>query len=241
MNYRRNNNKKNENPKARRELAWHALPEEEIFQKLCAESDGLDGAQVEERLREYGPNILPGRKPPTVLAVILHQFFSPLIYILLIAGSVSLAIGDLKDGLFIFVVIMLNAAMGTVQEWKAEQSAHALQSILDIMARVRRDGEIHAIPAEEVVPGDVIMIESGDKVPADIRLLKTSNLTIDESFLTGESFPVDKNEKLLPEESPVSVRSNMAFAGATVTAGRGMGMAVATGSHTEVGQIASTL
>jgi Ca2+-transporting ATPase len=224
-----------------RALAWHALADDAVYRKLQANPDGLNPAQVEERLREFGRNILPSKKPPTLLQVVLHQFTSPLIYILLIAGVVALAIGDVKDAGFIFAVILLNAVIGTVQEWRAEQSAHALQTLLKIQARVRRDGRQQTIPAEELVPGDVVLLESGDKVPADLRFVQVNNLTIDEAFLTGESLPAEKSLSLLREDTPVSDRKNMGYAGATVVTGRGTGLVVATGSHTEVGKIARSL
>jgi magnesium-transporting ATPase (P-type) len=224
-----------------RSLAWHALAEDAVYRKLQASPEGLNPAQVEERLHEFGRNILPAKKPPTLLQVVLHQFTSPLIYILLIAGLVALAIGDVKDAGFIFAVILLNAVIGTVQEWRAEQSAHALQTLLKIKARVRRDGRQQTIPAEELVPGDVVLLESGDKVPADMRFVQINNLTIDEAFLTGESLPAEKSLSLLREDTPVSDRKNMGYAGATVVTGRGTGFVVATGSHTEVGKIAHSL
>ncbi len=224
-----------------RSLAWHALVEDAVYRKLQAIQEGLTSEQVEERLREFGKNILPAKKPPTFLQVVLHQFASPLIYILLIAGLVALAIGDVKDAGFIFAVILLNAVIGTVQEWRAEQSAHALQTLLKIKARVRRAGRQESIPAEELVPGDVVLLESGDKVPADLRFVQVNNLTIDEAFLTGESLPAEKSLALLREDTPVSDRKNMGYAGATVVTGRGAGLVVATGSHTEVGKIARSL
>lgn len=225
----------------RREVAWHSCAEEELGRRLRTDLHGLSPGQVEERLREYGRNLLPGKQPPTLAQVVLHQFKNPLIYILLIAGTVALALGDFKDAFFIFAVILLNALIGTIQEWRAEQSAHALQSLLKIMARVRRGGEIDLLAAEELVPGDLVLLESGEKVPADLRLLQSINLTIDEAFLTGESMPAHKQPGVLAEEVPVSDRTNMAFAGATVVTGRGLGVVVATGVRTEVGMIARTI
>jgi len=226
---------------AEAEIQWHSWSNEEIFHRLETDGRGLDQVTAEERLREYGLNTLPSKPPPTLLKVILHQFTSPLIYILLIAGGVSLLMGDLKDALFIFLVIFINAAIGTWQEWRAEQSAHALQSMLEIQTRVKRSAETITVSASQLVPGDVILIESGDKVPADIRLLQETNLSIDESFLTGESLPVDKKTGPVGPETLVSDRINMGFAGSTVISGRGQGMVVATGSRTEVGKIARSI
>jgi potassium/sodium efflux P-type ATPase len=222
-------------------IAWHSLPQEDLQRILKAGVDGLDPSEVEQRQREFGRNTLPAPKPPTLLKVVLHQFKSPLIYILLVAGSVALALGDLKDAIFVFAVVVLNAIIGAYQEWRAGQKAHALQVLLKIQAKVRRSGRQITVAAEELVPGDVVLFESGDKVPADIRLAQANNLTIDESFLTGESLPVEKSVTVLSESVPVSDRKNMAFAGATVITGRGMGLVAATGFRTEVGGIATSI
>jgi len=225
----------------KREISWHACSERDVYSRLRSRPQGLDRAQVEERWRAYGRNILPGKKAPGLIEVVLRQLTSPLIYILLAAGAVSLALGELKDGGFIFAVILINTAIGTVQEWRAEQGAQALQSLLKIHARVRREDEIETIAAEDLVPGDIVFLESGDKVPADLRLFQSVNLTIDESFLTGESQPVAKGTSPLKDMVPVSDRTNMAFAGATVLAGRGLGLVTDTGSRTEVGRIARSV
>jgi magnesium-transporting ATPase (P-type) len=219
-------------------LAWHALSEDKVLVKLQANLDGLNMQQVQERQMEFGRNTLPERKPPTLFNIILHQFKNPLIYILLIAGVIALLTGDIKDAVFILVVILLNAAIGTAQEWRAEQSAHALQQMLRVQARVRRAGQQVSVDAEELVPGDVVLLESGDKVPADLRLVQVNNLAIDEAFLTGESIAAVKKLELLDQSAPVSDRRNISFAGSTVISGRGVGLVIATGKYTEVGKIA---
>lgn len=217
---------------------WHALPVDETFELLEATPEGLSEAQVAQRLEEFGKNQLPAREPPTVFEVILHQFASPLIYILLAAGAVALLLQDYKDAVFIFLVVLLNAAIGTFQEWRAEQSAHSLQSLLKTKATVRRDGKRREVSADDIVPGDIISLESGDRVPADLRLFQEKNLSVDESFLTGESIATDKSVEALEDDSAVSERINMAYAGSTVASGRGTGIVVATGTATEVGKIA---
>ncbi len=164
-----------------------------------------------------------------------------MIYILFVAGIIAILIQDYKDAAFIFAVVLLNAIIGTIQEYRAEQSAHALQSLIKSRARVRRDGVQRQISAEELVLGDIVFLESGDKVPADIRLIKTKNLAIDESLLTGESIAAEKDPAPLEEETPVSDRKNMAYAGSSVASGRGTGIVVATGFYTEVGKIARTI
>ncbi|MGB9938824.1 cation-translocating P-type ATPase [Methanosarcina sp.] len=218
--------------------SWHALQTEEIFKKLITSSEGLAPEEAALRLEEYGKNTLPTRKPPGMAEIILHQFKSPLIYILLIAGIISILLDDIKDAGFIFLVVVINAIIGTMQEWKAEQSASQLQTILKITARVRRKKAELKIPAEEIVPGDIVLLESGNRIPADLRILYAANLTIDESLLTGESAAVRKTADILIQDTPVSDRHNMSYAGSTVITGRGCGVVTATGNRTEVGMIA---
>lgn len=222
-------------------IPWHALEEEQVLLKLQATLRGLSAEQVAERLREFGRNMLPERRPPTLVEIILHQLKSPLIYILLIAGALAIVMGDVKDAVFILAVIVLNSTIGTLQEYRAEQSAHALQKMLKVRAKVRRDGRQLEVDAEELVPGDVVLLESGDRVPADLRLVQVNNLSIDEAFLTGESIAAFKKLELLERDVPVGDRRNMAYAGSTVVSGRGVGLVVATGRYTEVGKIARTV
>ncbi|MDI6899128.1 MAG: HAD-IC family P-type ATPase [Methanolinea sp.] len=222
-------------------VPWHALPIGKVYEILRSGSGGLTRQEALHRLAQYGKNTLPSRKAPGLLQVIIHQFKSPLIYILLAAGVISILIGDARDAAFIFLVVCINAAIGTIQEWKAEQSAQKLQSLLRVTARVKRDGAWQNIPAEDLVIGDVVLLESGMKVPADMRLLHTANLSIDESLLTGESVAVQKTVGITEEKAPVSDRFNMAFAGSTVVSGRGCGIVTGTGTRTEVGLIAEAV
>jgi calcium-translocating P-type ATPase len=222
-------------------VAWHALPEQEVLRLLETSSQGLSDAEAAERLKEFGPNVLPTRKPPTALAIFLHQFLSPLIYVLLAAGVVAILMGDATDAGFIFGVVLLNAALGTFQEWKAERSAASLQQLLKIVARVRRNGAEIDLSADQLVPGDWVRLESGARVPADLRLLESNNLAIDESFLTGESLASEKVLGEVAKDAPVGDRRNMAYAGAIVTVGRATGVVVATGLRTEVGKIARSV
>ncbi|AKB32176.1 Cation-transporting ATPase [Methanosarcina siciliae HI350] len=219
-------------------VKWHSQENEKIFRELETSSRGLDPEEAAIRLKEYGENTLPTKKPPKLAEIVLHQFKSPLIYILLIAGIIAVFMDDLRDAGFIFLVVIINAVIGTIQEWKAEQSASQLQTILKIMSRIRRRGVESEIPAEEIVPGDIVLLESGSRIPADLRILRATNLTVDESLLTGESAAVQKTVGVLKEDTPVSDRHNMTYAGSTVITGRGCGVATATGSRTEVGRIA---
>ena len=222
-------------------VAWHALPKPEVLRLLEASERGLDATAAAERLREFGPNVLPHKEPPGVAEILFRQFLSPLIYVLIAAGAVAIAIGDATDAAFIFGVVLLNALLGAYQEWRAEQSAASLQQLLHVVARVRRDGETVERDAENLVPGDWVLLESGVSVPADLRLLEANNLAIDESFLTGESVASSKSTGESDPDAPVSDRRNMAYAGSIVTTGRGAGVVVATGARTEVGKIARTV
>lgn len=172
--------------------AWHARTLPEVLSASGAAEHGLSQAEVAVRLREHGPNRLPHRPPPAWWEIALRQFRSPLIYILVIAAAASLAIDEVIDAAFILAVLALNAVIGGFQEWRAERSSHALQQLLRIRAAVVRDGEVQEIDAEEVVRGDVVWLESGNRVPADIRLLAAQGLEVDESLLSGESLPVGK-------------------------------------------------
>ncbi len=172
----------------------------------------------------------------------MRQFLSPLIYILLLAAAVSLLLGEWQDSIFIFAVLIINAIIGTVQEYSAERSAEALRSLVRTRARVIRDREEYEVDAEELVPGDVVLLESGGKVPADVRLIFAQGLEVDESLLTGESLPDPKDPALIFDPlTPLGDRENMAFAGTLVTSGRARGAVVATGTSTEVGGLAASL
>jgi magnesium-transporting ATPase (P-type) len=222
-----------------RTTSWHALPLNELFRALDGNEHGLREAEFRERLARFGPNQLPEQPPPTWWQILLRQFQSPLIYILLAAAIVAGATGDFKDAGFIAAVLALNATIGGYQEWRAERSSRALQQLLHIRALVLRDGEVVEIDAENVVPGDVVLLESGNRVPADLRLLSTQGLEVDESLLTGESLAVTKDYRWTGEEhTPVADRLNMAYAGSIIARGRGKGLVVATGTDTVVGQLA---
>uniref|UniRef100_A0A7C4MMH3 HAD family hydrolase n=1 Tax=Desulfatirhabdium butyrativorans TaxID=340467 RepID=A0A7C4MMH3_9BACT len=223
------------------EEKWHAFEEQDVFEELQSAMDGLDEQEAGRRLAYYGPNTLPVKEPPSIWAILLHQILNPLIFILLAAAVASIAIGEGADAVFILIVIALNSGLGAYQEYQAEKSAVGLQRLLKITARVRRGGRETNLAAEEVVPGDIVLLESGNKVPADLRLIQVNNLAADESFLTGESIASEKTTIPLPEETVVGDRKNMAFAGSTITSGRGIGIVVGTGTETQVGIIAKTV
>lgn len=218
---------------------WHVLSLPEILGNLGASEKGLDEGEAAARLERFGPNELPRKPPPGWGRIFLRQFRNPLIYILGVAALLSLATGRLGDAAFIAGVLCLNACIGAVQEWRAERSAAALQKLLRVRASVERDGEVREIDASRVVPGDILWLESGNRVPADVRLLDAHGLEIDESLLTGESLPVAKDPRAtLEAATPVADRRNMAFAGSMIVRGRARGLTVGTATGTAVGQLA---
>jgi P-type Ca2+ transporter type 2C len=227
--------------------AWHSVTQEQVLSKVGSQLSGLTQQEATERLAQYGLNELIGKKKTPLIVVFLRQFLSPLIYVLLAAGIISLVsqvfTGEAHyiDAIVIFGVIILNAVMGTLQESQAERAMEALLSMAAPKAKVRRDGNIETIPAREIVPGDIILFEAGDRVPADARLLESVNLKVNESALTGESVPVEKQLAPLAEDATIPERVNMLFASTIVTAGRAIGVAVLTGMKTEIGKIATGL
>ncbi len=218
---------------------WHAASIESVISALDSSISGLSIEEVDRRKRRFGPNVLPETGPTPLWRIVIRQFASPLIYILIAAAGVSAMIGDLKDAMFIGGVLLLNTAIGAYQEWRAEQSSHALKKLLSTHAHVEREGEVREINAEEVVPGDAVCLESGNRVPADIRLVLSQGLEVDESLLTGESLAVRKDASWMGvETATLADRQNMLFAGSMVTRGRAKGIVVATGTATNVGQLA---
>lgn len=221
---------------------WYARETDDVLRILKATPGGLTSEEAQKRLEHYGANELPKQPAPTIVALFWRQFRSPLIFILVGAAVLSLAAGEHIDAFFIAVVLILNAVIGCIQEWRAERNARALQQLLTIQAIVLRDGEVQELPADTVVPGDIIILEAGNRVPADVRLLSSYNVGIDESLLTGESTAVAKNaELMIGEDTPLAERTTMAFAGSVVIRGRAKGIIVETGSATIVGQLARSI
>ena len=223
------------------EQAWHSLNAEEVFRSMHLTDKGLSDAEVQERRNHFGKNTLPTGQKVTLFKIVLNQLINPLIFILIAAAFASVLIGEGKDAVFIFLVILLNAIIGSYQEYNAEKSASSLQKMLKIKAQVIRNGKVETVDSEELVPGDLVKLESGVKIPADLRLIEVNNLEIDESFLTGESVAVNKKTDALPENTLLADKKNMAFAGSTVLIGRGLGVVIAIGGKTQVGQIAENV
>lgn len=220
----------------------YSLSADNVRAALGTDLQGLKQIGIAQRQERFGRNQLPQAKPFHLLKIFLRQFLNPLIYILLLAAGVSLAIGELSDALFIAIVLALNATIGSAQEYSAQRTATALQGLVSHTAHVIRDGDTYDINAAELVPGDIVLLESGNKVPADLRLLRVQTLEIDEALLTGESLPVEKNADVIIEaEAAMGDRINMAYSGTLVSRGRGMGVVTATGTNTEVGQLAQAV
>jgi magnesium-transporting ATPase (P-type) len=218
--------------------AWHALPADEVVKRLSTStSSGLDGAGVSGRLEKYGRNRLPAGKKQGPFMRFLLQFNNILVYVLLAAGFVKLMVGLWLDAAIILGVVVINALLGFIQEGKAEKALDSIRNMLSAEARTLRGGETRMIPAEELVPGDIVLLESGDRIPADLRLVDVKSLRTEEAALTGESVPVDKTTDPVAEKATVGDREGMAFSGTLVASGRGTGVVIATGSATELGRI----
>jgi len=220
----------------------YALSGEQALDALAASATGLSNTEVSQRLQQYGANALPRKPPPGLLEVFLNQFKSPLIYVLVAAAVVSLLIREFSDAIFISAVLLLNAVIGTVQEYSAQRSADALQKMMTTRVRVLREGDAYEIGSEEIVPGDIVLLESGERVPADMRLLDCHNLEIDESLLSGESIAVIKQANaVLAESTVLGDRVNMVYAGSLVNRGRAQCVVIGTGLATELGTIAESV
>lgn len=217
---------------------FHSLHTDKIFEHLSTSLKGLSSLEVEKRQEKYGLNELPHKEPPGVLHIFMEQFKNPLIYVLLVAAIVSILLREFTDAGFIGFVLLLNAVIGTIQEFSAEKSAASLQELLKIVIRVLRDGKEVMLDAKDLVPGDIVLLESGNKAPADMRLIEVKNLLVDESLLTGESVEVEKMTDTLPSEIHLSERKNMVYAGSMIMSGRAIGVVVTTGASTEVGKLA---
>ncbi len=220
---------------------WHGVPAEEAFEILESSSEGLTSDQARERLAEFGPNTLAQSEKRGPLMRFLLQFHNVLIYVLLVAAVVTALLQEWVDSIVIFGVTIVNALIGFIQEGKAEKSLDSIRSMLAPKAVVLRDGKRTTIEAQNLIPGDVVVLKPGDKVPADLRLFETSDLQINESALTGESVPVSKNTYEVDEDTTLGDRSGMAYSGTLVTYGQARGVVVATAELTQIGRISSML
>lgn len=223
-------------------MNWHYLPTDEVLTVTGSSVNGLRSEDASLKLAEFGPNELQEKKKKPAWVLFLHQFKDFMILVLMAAAVIAGVAGDLTDTIIILVIVLLNAIVGFVQEYRAEKAMDALKKIAALQAQVLRDGKPLLIPSSEIVPGDLVLLEAGNVVPADLRLIETFSLKIDESALTGESVPAEKNERRLEEvDLTVGDKLNMAFKSTLVTNGRAKGIAIATGMQTEIGLIARML
>ena len=223
-------------------MRWYQKDIEDILKELRSSRQGLSEGEARERLWKYGPNVLKEKKKKTPFMMFLDQFRDFLILVLIAAAVVSGIIGELSDTIAIIVIVILNAIIGFVQEYRAEKAMAALKEMAAPAATVLRGGKTADIPSSELVRGDIVTLEAGKVVPADMRLIEVAQLKIEEAALTGESLSIDKHTKSLYDEMlPIGDRKNMAYKGTIVSYGRGAGIVVATGMETELGNIATML
>ena len=220
---------------------WHSIETDDVFKKISSSVEGLSQQLSQQRLQEFGPNRIRPAKTKGPLARFLAQFHNVLIYVLLGAGVVTALLGHWVDSGVILGVVIINAIIGFIQEGKAEKALDAIRNMLSHQAMVKRDGKFINLPAEQLVPGDIVSLQSGDKVPADLRLFKLRELRIDEAMLTGESVPVEKAINAVAEKASIGDRKCLAYSGTLVTYGQGLGVVVATGDATEIGRISGML
>lgn len=224
------------------EQVFHTMDVESVETALKTGRSGIETEEAKIRLEKFGPNILQKKRGPSALRIFADQFKNYLILVLVAAAVIAIFLEDITDTLVITAVIILNAILGFYQEYRAEKSIEALKRLTAPKAIVIREGQEEEIPARELVPGDLVLMETGDKVPADIRLSETTSLEIDESLLTGESTPVKKmTERLEAKTLPIPDRTNTAYMGTSITRGRGNGYVVSTGMKTEIGRIAELI
>lgn len=222
---------------------WYKLSKEELVKRLDVDLEkGLSEDEVRERLKKYGRNEIPEKESKSFLKIFLNQFKEFLIIVLLIATLVSFLLGEIKDAIAILLIVIINALLGSFQEFKAEKTLASLKSYISSKTKVLREGKILQVNVEELVPGDIVFLEEGEKIPADVRWLETYNLQVDEAILTGESVPVRKEAEFIAQEDiTLGDQINMGFKGTTVLSGRGKGIVVGTGLDTALGNIAKVL
>ena len=220
------------------EKLWYKKNENEIYEELKFTKEGLSSKEVKHRIEKYGRNEIPKKKPDSFFKIMFKQLMDPIELLLVAAMGFSFLINEIVDGIAILLIILIDLLMGTFQEWKANKNAEALSKLVEVKAKVLRDGKEIEIDSVDLVVGDIVLLESGTKISADLRLLESSNLTIDESILTGESLSVAKNTDVIEENAVLAERINMAYAGTSVLTGRAIAMVVETGINTEIGKIA---
>ena len=222
-------------------MKWYTKNLEKVFEMCKSNKDGLSEEEALKRLKENGKNELPKQKRETVGKIFLRQFFDPIVILLTISAIFSFIIGEVVDAMAIFIVIFADLLMGTYQAWKADKTADSLTKLIKVQSKVKRDGKTVLKEASELVVGDIVLLESGNKISADMYIISSSNLTVDESVLTGESLSVQKEAGVLDENTYLAERTNMVFAGTSVLVGRAECVVVATALDTEIGKIHDTV
>ncbi len=222
-------------------MDWHTLLNREIFSLLQADPNGLSGSEARTRFQQFGPNQLKTKKGKSLFLLFFKQFANPLVFILIGATIVKFSVGGIADGAVLSGTIFIMAVIGFLQEARAERAMHALKELSTPKSKVKRDGKLEVISSYELVPGDVIILEPGDKVPADARLIEAVNFKINESILTGESTPIEKHIEPLLGKLPLAERRNMIYTGTIVSYGRAKAVVIGTGMATEIGKIAASI
>ena len=220
---------------------WHASNLQEVLTGAQSRITGLTATEVADRLRRFGSNTLPTEHGPSLLRLIIGQFNNPLLFILFVAVVLSLALRHTADAIFIIMVVVINTTLGVYQEYKVNKSLDMLRTLVRFSVRVKRSGQITEVDSADLVPGDIIFLKAGDRVPADSYMLEVTDLEVNEASLTGESVPVSKATGVLPHDTVLSERKNMVFMGTTVAAGKGIAVVVATGLTTKFGGIVQLL
>ena len=215
---------------------------DEIFTNLKTSESGLSNNDVRRRLGKYGYNTIPRKEKDSLLKIFIGQIIDPIVLLLFVAVTFSFLSGEIIDGISILVIVFIDLVIGTYEENKANKTIDSLEKLVPISVRVIRDSKEIEIDIKELVPGDIVLLESGDKISSDMRIIESHNLTVDESILTGESIPITKTSKVIKDKDvPINSQSNMLFAGCNIVTGRGMAIVVGTGINTEIGKIALTL
>lgn len=217
---------------------WHSTEKEEVLEILKSSELGLDEKEVKLRQEKYGKNELPKGKTPSLLKIFIEQLLDPIVLLLVVAMIFSILIKENIDAIAIAFIILVDLILGTFQEWKANKNVEALKKLIEIRTKIIRSGKEIEVYSSDIVPGDIVLLSSGDKISADLRLIEVNNLTIDESVLTGESTSVTKTSSTINKDVILAERKNMAYAGTSVLSGRGIGIVTATGLNTELGEIA---
>ncbi|MBS0620899.1 MAG: HAD-IC family P-type ATPase [Verrucomicrobia bacterium] len=220
---------------------WHALEIDTVFQIVGSSQNGLDDIECKRRLKEHGLNVLETKSSETIPYILWRQLQNPIVYVLLLSTLLAFALRKYTDGIVVFSVVILNTSIGFVQEYRANRIIRALSAMTPHKTTVIRDGDQKLIPASHVVPGDIVILQAGDKIPADMRLFSIKSLQCDESALTGESLPISKRINSTTPKAPIAERKCMAYSGTFVTAGTGLGVVIATGVKTEFGKISELI